>query len=344
MGLLQKIIDLVKEELQGETKKPAKSQGKQKASASKPKGDSFEQLCAKAKAGDLAAQYNLYDQYADKADKSEALEALFTEMMNNGNAEGEGLLGCLLSTRQGNEKEANDLIKGAIAKGALFPLVFSGIFYACPRGTRRDWDPDVKDRRVLVTPVEPLSAVFYLRKAADKLEQCSDEVRLAYHVVYGHLAYAYMYTTDENNIRKYAMLGAEMNDPISCFVMGRLYDRGGISGIQQNIDYAFRYYNKAEKNAQTMPDTTRAFLYREMGALYNEKGQRKGSVEAFKTSAKYYLKAAELGASYAMIALANYYESGNTLPQDLDKALSLRNKAIAAGYDYNRRKTAPFSL
>ena len=75
MGLFQKIFALVKEELQGETKQPAKKQGTPKASANKQKGDSFGQLCAKAKAGDLAAQYKLFDQYANKTEKRDTLKA-----------------------------------------------------------------------------------------------------------------------------------------------------------------------------------------------------------------------------------------------------------------------------
>ncbi len=346
MGLLQKIIDLVKEELSeviGEPKKPAKKQRSQKPSANTPKGDSFEQLCAKAKAGDLAAQYNLFDQYADKADKREALEALFTEMMNNGDVEGKGMLAGLIVKNASNYSkeqvdQANTWADEAYANGSLIITVMNGFFFACPRGLRRDWNAEVTDERLIKVPVFYPKAIVLLEQAATKLNSCTKEVQAAYHLVYGYLAYNLTFYEDEldrsirqedndKRLKKYAVIGAEYNDPIACFELGDCYLHGR-HGFEKNIDFAATYLKKAEKTVESLKiDVFSALVYYDLAKMYAEKGDTK--------VVTYVQKAAALGSSSAMANLSEFYESAQwDLPKDVEKAVSWRNKAMMLGFDF----------
>ncbi len=343
MGLFQKIIDLVKEELLDEPKKPAKKSGSQKASTSKPKGDSFEQLCAKAKSGDLAAQYNLYDQYADKADKREALEALFTEMMNNGDVEGKGMLACLIVQNASNYSteqvaQANKWADEAFAAGSLIVTIMNGFFYACPRGLRRDWNAEVTDERLIKVPVHYPKAIALLEQAATKLNSCTKEVQAAYHLVYGYLAYNLTFYESEmdrrirqpendKKLKKYAVIGAEYNDPIACFELGDCYLHGR-HGFEKNIDFAATYLKKAEKTVESLKiDVFSALVYYDLAKMYAEKGDTK--------VVTYVQKAAALGSSSAMANLSEFYKSGQwDLPKDVEKAVSWRNKAMMLGFDF----------
>ena len=329
MGLFQNFIDLVKEELLDEPKKPAKKSGSQKASTSKSKGDSFEQLCAKAKSGDLAAQYNLYDQYADKADKREALEALFTEMMNNGDVEGKGLLACLLISQPEKSALANKLATEALNEGALFVLVMNGFFYANPKGLRRDWNPEVSDKRLIICPVNSSQAVALLEKAAQKLETCSLEVQSTYSLVYGYLSYCYGFLHNDSEEYKYAFKGSELNDSIANMKMfeGYLWGNGK---FEKNIDFAQAYAKKVEKQIEKLVPALQARFYRGMASMYFN--------APFNNEEKtfdYQEKAANLGSAGAMAVISKWYEFGRVVNKDIDEALSWRNKATTAGYNWS---------
>jgi TPR repeat protein len=361
MGLLKNIIDLVKEELLDEPKKPAKKSGSQKASTSKPKGDSFEQLCVKAKAGDLAAQFNLYDQYADKADKREALEALFTEMMNNGDVEGKGMLACLIvqnASNYSNEKvaQANKWADEAFAACSLIVTVMNGFYFACPYGLRRDWDPGtigisiphptiMPEGVIVKLPVNPQQAIVLLEGAANKLKTCSSEAKAAYHLVYGYLAYNYWCITKANDkIIAHANQGAELEDPLSLFVLGMMC-WSGHGGYEKNTDYALQYFQKAEKfmdklgEEGPLHDTFVPWIYCMIGAAFDKQKNDNSS----KKAASYFEKAAKKGSLYAMFALSRYHELG-ILPKDPEKILAWKTKALAGGFDMNRFNPPAYSI
>lgn len=349
MGLFQKIIDLVKEELLDGSKKPAKKQGNRKAPASKPKGDSFELLCTKAKEGDLVAQYKLYDLYADKADKRESLEELFTEMMNNGDVEGKGLLATLiLKYPKIYPKEridwANDMADEACNQGSLFVPFLNGIFYAHPKGFRRNWDAGINDNRFLMVPVNFQAAVSLLSQVKQKLDSCSKEEQAAFHIVYGFLALCLFYNSEYDNANKCALKGLDLKDALSCYVLALLCKQGW-GGNDKNSNYVLLYLKKAEQyNIDSMGDDI-ALLYHSMVWEQAFREYEKAPSDEFVNLIKKHLfKAAELGSSVAMANLAGFYETGASklgIIKDMEKALEWRNKAISAGVDINSY-TAPF--
>ena len=325
MGLFQKIFNLVKEELLDEPRKGAPK--KRLSQAMQEENDSFEQLCAKAKSGDLAAQSHLYQQFANRSDKYEALEALFTEMMNNGDVEGKGLLAALLATKPENAGKSQKLTLEAFNEGSLFITALNGIVLATPRGLRRDWNPEITDKRLFVCPVNYNKAIPLLEKAAEKLEHCSEDVQTAYREVYGYLAYCYGYTGNESALYKYAFLGSELGDPVANIKMftGYLYGDGE---FEQNIDYALAYGKKIEKQKDYVLPPLMAYYYTHLARYYYKKDNEK----AF----KYYEKAAKLGGSLGMAWLSAFYQNGVVVEKDVDEAIKWRNKATKAGYNWSK--------
>ena len=340
MGLLQKIIDLVKEELLDEPKKPAKKSGSQKASTSKPKGDSFEQLCAKAKAGNLGAQFRLADE-SDKysAEKLNTVSDLFKEMMDHGDNEGKCIWG-FLNRETPEGKKAMDQAADA---GAFFGLVLNGFYYGNPIGLRRGVYDSFKYRNIIPEdvpgdviikmPLDPQNALIFLEKVASKLEERSKEEQSALHLVYGLLTYIYFSNTHDNTkIQRYAAKGAEYNDPIALLMLGEM-SYMGICGYEKNFEYANQYYKKAEKYSELLGeegplvDTFLPWIYCMIGVAYDKNKDPKNATP-------YFEKAAKLGSLYAMFALSRYHELG-ILPKDAEKILSLRTKAIAGGFNMN---------
>lgn len=351
MGLFQKIFNLVKEELSGSDERKndsSKKQATQRQAAGKSKGDSFEQLCTKAKSGDLAAQFNLFDQYAEKAEKRSALEAVFTEIMNDGSVEGKALLGCLLlqpGTSQEEQEKGTKLYIEATQAKSLFALAMNGFFYAAPRGKRRDWDPEVSDERLIIQPVDAINAMQFLYPLVNvHLKNQSREVQAAYHSVYGALAYVYLfYTTSRSGFddpkRKYARLGAEYEDPLACFALARMY-QNTLKNEDNSEEYVALYLHKAEKNKKQLDNDIYkpilGWLYSDLGALYWDKDRKK--------AVKYYEQAAELGIGEAMMTLVGLYESGKTITKDLEKAMYWRNRAADAGWNFSKNCAAEGSI
>lgn len=340
MKFLQKLVNI----FGGSDKDtPKTSEKRQSAQRNNAGDDSFAQLCAKAKTGDVVAQYNLFNQYAEKPEKREALKALFTDMMNSGDVEGKGLLGCLLNPIDivnGAEIPANKLVSEAIEEGALIPAVLYGMFYAYPRGKRRYWDPQITDDCTIIIPVDEEKAVSLLSKAVEKLNTYSNEVKSAFHFVYGYLAYAFLCKSKKESeyviTNKYALQGFQLNDPLSCLVLADLY-LGGKGGNEKNLDFELLYLKKAEQYKI-------ASLGKVFELLLNQWYlHHYGLKEDAKQYKKYLVKSANLGSGDAMAWLAKYYESGADvlgIPKDTEKALSWRNKAIAKGADVTTCKMA----
>ena len=353
MGLLQKIFNLVKEELSDSDERKNDSSKKQtvkKQAESHPEGDSFEQLCAKAKSGDLAAQFILFDQYAEKAEKRSALEAVFTEIMNDGSVEGKALLGCLLlqpGTSQEEQEKGMKLYTEATQAKSLFALAMNGFFYAAPRGKRRDWDPKVSDERLIIQPVNAIEAMGYLYPLVNvHLKNQSKEVQAAYHSVYGALAYVYLFFPPsllhsgfDDPKRKYARLGAEYEDPLACFALARMY-QNTLKNEDNSEEYVALYLHKAEKNKEQLDNEIYkpilGWLYSDLGALYWDKDRQK--------AVKYYEQAAELGIGEAMMTMVGLYESGKTITKDLEKAMYWRNRAADAGWNFSKNCAAEGSI
>ena len=328
MGFLQKLVDLVKEELLDEPKKSAskKSAPKKRLSeAIQDENDSFEQLCAKAKSGDLAAQSRLYQQFANKSDKYKALETLFTEMMNNGDIEGKGLLAALLATRPENAEKSQKLTIEAFNEGSLFITALNGIVFATPKGLRRDWNPEITDNRLIVCPVNYNKAIPLLEKAAEKLET-------VYREVYGYLAYCYGYVGNNAALYKYAFRGSDLGDPVANIKMftGYLYGDGE---FEKNIDYALAYAKKIEKQKDYILPPLMAYYYTHIANYYS---QQRNNEKAF----SYFEKAAKLGGSMGMAWMSMFYENGVVVEKDIDAALKWRNKATKAGYNWSKRSFA----
>jgi TPR repeat protein len=351
MGLLQKIFNLVKEELSNSDapkRETSKKLTVKKQAESQPKRDSFEQLCAKAKSGDLAAQFNLFDQYAEKLEKRAALETLFTKIMNDGNIEGKALLGCLLlqpGTSKDEQEKGMKLYSEATAAKSLFALAMNGFFYAAPRGKRRDWDPQVSDERLIILPVNIAEATKYLLLVYSYLTNQSREVQAAYHSVYGTLAYAYLFFPPglhdgfDDPKRKYARIGAEYNDSLACFALARMY-QNTLKNEDNSEEYVALYLHKAEKNKEQLDNEIYkpilGWLYSDLGALYWDKDRKK--------AVKYYEQAAELGIGEAMMTLVGLYESGKTITKDLEKAMYWRNRAADAGWNFSKNCAAEGSI
>lgn len=335
MGLFQKIFDLVKEELSDEPKKPTKNSGSKEASVEKPKGDSFEQLCAKAKAGNLGAQFRLANESNEySAEKLTAVSELFKEMMDHGDIEGKCIWGFLNRETPEGERALNQ----AADDGAFFGLVLNGFYYGNPIGLRRGiYDPhkcliptDVPSDVIIKMPLDPQNALIFLEKVASKLEERSKEEQSEFHLVYGLLTYIYGTTTyDHTEIQRYAAKGAEYNDPIALCMLGQM-SYIGICGYEKNLEYANHYYKKAEKYSDLLGDkgplvdTFLPWIYCMIGVTYDKS---KNPEEA----TPYFEKAAKLGSLYAMFALSRYHELG-ILPKDPEKILSLRTRAIAGGF------------
>ena len=338
MGFLQKLVDLVKEELLDEPKKPQKAKKAGNSStpkSEKPKGDSFEELCAKAKVGDLGAQYKLYMQFASKKEKHEALEALFTEMMNNGSVDGMGLLGCLLALQPGfaddKVKYGSQLAFQAMAQGSIFPAVMRGYLCAEPIGLRRKWNPEITDNRLFVCPVNYTEAIKLLEIAAEKLNSYPQDVQAVFSDVYGYLAYCYGYAGNKQKLYQYAFKGAEYENPIACIKMftGYLYGDGE---FEKNIDFALSYGKKIEKQKDYILPPLMAYYYTHIANYYSQGNKEK----AF----EYYKNAAKLGGSMGMACISMCYENGVVVEKDIDEALKWRNKATKAGYNWSKHDMA----
>ena len=356
MGFLQKLVDLVKKELLDEPKKPQKAKKSSNSTSpksEKPKGDSFEQLCAKAKAGDLGAQFRLADE-SDKysAEKLNTVSELFKEMMDNGDIEGKCIWG-FLNRETPEGKKAMDQAADA---GAFFGLLLNGFYFGNPIGFRRGIYDSVKYRNIIPAdvpndviikmPLDPANALIFLEKAASKLEERSKEEQSALHLVYGLLTYVYFSNTHEDTkIQRYAAKGAEYNDPIALLMLGNM-SHMGICGYEKNLDYALQYYQKAEKHIDKLGDdgplhdTFIPWLYCMIGIVYDRQHKESSS----KKAASYFEKAAKKGSLYAMFALSRYHELGVFLPKDPEKILYWRTKAIAGGFDMNRFNPPAYSI
>lgn len=337
MGFLQKLVDLVREELLDEPKKPQKAKKAGNSNSpkiEKPKGDSFEELCAKAKAGDLGAQYKLYMQFANKKEKHEALEALFTEMMNNGSVDGMGLLGCLLAMQPGfaddKVKYGSQLAFQAMTQGSIFPAVMRGYLCAEPIGLRRKWNPEITDNRLFICPVNYTEAIKLLEIAAEKLNSYPQDVQAVFSDVYGYLAYCYGYAGNEQKLYQYAFKGAEYENPIACIKMFEGYHWGD-GEFEKNADFAIAYAKKVEKHKNQLLPALLARFYVGVGRIYFDAGVEDKAFE-------FNCRAAELGSCNAMSVISKWYEYGRVVDKDVEKALYWRNKATAAGYNWNTNK------
>ena len=341
MGLFKKIFDLVKEELSDEPKKQAQKKGTPKATTSKPNGDSFEQLCAKAKAGNLGAQFRLADD-SDKysAEKLNTVNELFKEMMDNGDIEGK----CIWGFLNREKPEGKIAMDQAADAGAFFGLLLNGFYFGNPIGLRRGvYDSfkyrniipaDVPNDVIIKLPLDPQNALIFLEKVALILEERPKEEQSALHLVYGLLTYIYFSNTRDNTkIQRYAAKGAEFNDPIALFMLGHMSFMG-ICGYEKHLEYANQYFKKAENYIDSLGNegdplaiTFKPWLYCMIGIVYDKSKDPKNATP-------YFEKAAKLGSLYAMFALSRYHELG-ILPKDPEKILNWRTKAIAGGFDMN---------
>lgn len=340
MGLFQKIINLVKEELSDALEEPKKGASKKRLSeVMQEENDSFEQICAKAKSGDLAALYQLSDKYVGLEDKREALEVLFTEMMNNGDVEGKALLALLIvkfPNIYSNEKIqwANKIADEAFNGGSVFIPFYNGIFYAHLRGHRRDWDPDVDDNRFLILPVNLQVAIDLLTRVKGKIDSYSKDVQSVFHLTYGFLAWCLLQMNKKEEANNCALQGLEYKDPLSCYVLAILCANGW-GGNEENHNYAQLYFKKAEQyGIEALGDDIALHFHHTMWDYYLGEYKRTESAESAKMIKKHLLISAKLGSSHSMANLAAFYETGASklgIQKDMEKALEWRNKAIAAG-------------
>lgn len=344
MGFLQKLVNLVKEELLDEPKKPQKAKKSSNSSSpknEKPKGDSFEQLCAKAKAGDLGAQWKLMNG-SDKLSSQELsiTSDLFKELMDNGDIEGK----CIWGFLNRETADGQSAMNSAANRGAFFGQMLNACYFGNPIALRRDvYDrfkymnvipSDVPDDVIIKLPVDPQNALIFLEQVATKLESCSKETQSVFHQVYGLLTYNYFSSThDDKKIQRYAAKGAEYNDPLALFMLGHM-NYMGICGYEKNMEYANQYFKNAEKHIDLLGDegdplvvTIKPWLYCMIGISYDKSKDSKNA-------APYFEKAAKLGSLYAMFALSRYHELG-ILPKDAEKIMNWRTKAIAGGFNMN---------
>lgn len=340
MGLFQKIFNLVKEELSDALDEPKKGASKKKSSESKQQeNETFEQVCAKAKSGDLAALYQLSDKYLGLEDYRETLEALLTELMNNGNVEGKALLAILIVKfphiyPKEKIQWANNIADEAYKEGSIFIPFFNGIYFAHLRGYRRDWDPDVDDNRFLITPVNIQVATDLLTRVKEKIKTYSKDIQSVFHLTYGFLSWCLLHMNQKEEANSCALRGLEYKDPLSCYVLAILCINGW-GGNDENHNYIQLYLKKAEQyGIEAVGEDFSLHFHHSMWTYYLGEYQRTPSEESAKMIKKHLIISAELGSSHSMANLAKFYETGASkigISQDMEKALEWRNKAIAAG-------------